>query len=96
MADKFWVREPLPIIPASLIERLTMAPVRSPRWHFSRKGLLDEMLMPTRCPAAVDAGICPDRGLDALMAEKLSDGFEFSRVRHRARPLRSGAETGAG
>ncbi len=35
--------------------------------------------MPTRCPAAVDAGIGPDRGLDALVAEKLSDGFEFAR-----------------
>jgi hypothetical protein len=57
-----------------------MAPVRSSRWYFSRKCLLDEILMPTRCPAAIDTRICTDRGLDAAMAEKLFDGFEFSRV----------------
>ena len=36
--------------------------------------------MPARCPAAVDAGIGADRGLDALVAENLFGGFEPTRV----------------
>src|SRR6266508_1832864 len=38
------------------------------------------MLMPTRCPGAVDDRICPDRSLDAPMPEELFDGFEFSGI----------------
>jgi hypothetical protein len=29
--------------------------------------LLDELMMSTRCPAAIDAGISADRGFDALV-----------------------------
>src|SRR5437660_11008322 len=35
-------------------------------------------MMATRCPAAVDTSIRPNRGLEALMPEKLFDGFEAS------------------
>ena len=48
--------------------------------HVSRKGLLNEILMPARGPAAIEACICPDRRLDAFMAENLSDRFIFSRI----------------
>jgi hypothetical protein len=36
--------------------------------------------MPTRGPAAVDAGIGPDRGLDALVAKELFDNFKCARL----------------
>src|SRR5262245_37464007 len=36
--------------------------------------------MSTRCSAAVDPRICPHRGLETLVSEKLLDGFEASRV----------------
>src|SRR5262249_48771740 len=36
--------------------------------------------MPTRCSAAVDPRVCPHRGLETRVSEKLSDGFETSRV----------------
>ena len=32
--------------------------------------------MPARGSTAVDTGVCPDRGLDALVAEELFDSFE--------------------